>query len=52
MPNVRMKLTSVEFLDDGIPICIFEPSDFEPSDENEELRLAQDEPDDLETISG
>lgn len=48
MPDVRMKLTSIEFLDDVIPICIFEPSELETPDENEELRLAQEEPDDFE----
>lgn len=49
MPDVRMKLTGVEFLDDGIPICIFEPSDVE-QDETEVLGSELEDPDDFDSI--
>lgn len=48
MPNIRMKLTGVEFLDTGIPICIFEPSEVEPPDESEVSGLVTVDPDDFD----
>ncbi len=48
MPDVRMKLTCVEFLDDEIQICIFEPSEVELPDESGVLGLTTEDSDDID----